>query len=63
VFGEVYFGKYMKDKSNPIPCAIKKLERAKLRGYLTEMLEKEIQIINKINHPNVVKFLEFQKTK
>jgi serine/threonine protein kinase len=49
-FGKVYYSP---------PYAIKEMNFAGMSPFLANALKNEISILNKINHPNVVKLVDF----
>ena len=61
-FGEVYLTKVKDDDKKVL--ATKKLERKKIEGTeALKYLKNEIQILQKLDHPNIVKFESIKKTK
>ena len=61
-FGEVYLTTIKGDNSRKL--ATKKLERAQIEGTeAMKYLKNEILILQKLNHPNIVKYESIKKTK
>ena len=61
-FGEVYLTMIKGDNSRKL--ATKKLERSKIEGTeAMKYLKNEILILQKLNHPNIVKYESIKKTK
>ena len=61
-FGEVYLTSVKGDSNKKL--ATKKLERSEIEGTeALKYLKNEIQILQKLNHPNIVKFDSIKKTK
>ena len=61
-FGEVYLTSVKGDANKKL--ATKKLERSEIEGTeALKYLKNEIQILQKLNHPNIVKFDSIKKTK
>ena len=61
-FGEVYLTTIKGDNSRKL--ATKKLERSKIEGTeAMKYLKNEILILQKLNHPNIVKYESIKKTK
>ena len=61
-FGEVYLTKMKNDDKKIL--ATKKLERKQIEGTeALKYLKNEIQILQKLDHPNIVKFESIKKTK
>ena len=61
-FGEVYLTAVKGDNNKKL--ATKKLERSEVEGTeALKYLKNEIQILQKLNHPNIVKFDSIKKTK
>ena len=54
-FGEVFLTHHVKNKAHQV--AIKRLTKKSLQGHM-EMIEEEIKILTKLDHPNIVKYYE-----
>ena len=65
LLGEGAFGKaYLVEcESNGDPCVIKQVNIANMSEREKEETLKEAQILEVLNHPNIVTFREFYKTK
>ena len=59
-FGVVYLAQYLKTSS---PCVVKKIDFSGLTKEEIKESYNEVNILKKLDHPNIIKFLEVKPTK